>query len=445
MPPTSWLEINLSRLDGNVAAFLAILAGEGPAPAGAAPAPPARPASGDRVALPTRAPAQPKPAPRRAAPLLCGVVKADAYGLGAMTLAPRLVARGVKMLAVYSPTQAEQLVSLTLPCPLLVLMRMGAIGRGDPLYRHASTDRLHLTIHDRDQLLELEHCGRMLGLRLPVHLYIDTGMSRGGLNPEQAAATLAELPALRNLRLAGVYTHLCSSESDPGFSAEQVARVDALLAQAKATLPPEGEMLVHVANTCAALRERQWHRGMVRVGLGLLGYGPEQIEGGKTLIPPGQQVLPIVRWLSRVTHVQRYDQGTTVGYGRTHRLNRASVLGLVPVGYGDGYPLGLSNRGVAGVLQTDAPASHATPGPSPTGPACSPRAARVLGRVNMDQIVIDLTNVPDPRPGMLVELMGDDPEAEWSLATLAKSAGSHPYELLCRLSPRVPRKFVTSG
>ncbi|MCX5660025.1 MAG: alanine racemase [Planctomycetota bacterium] len=454
MPPTSWLEISLTRLDANVACFAAILAGEGAEPPttsqnAAQPATPRRAgeksASRDHVDLPSRSPApQPSVAASRPIPLLCGVVKADAYGLGAMTIAPRLVARGVNMLAVYSPAQAEQLVSLTLSCPLLVLMRMSEITRGDALYRHASTGRLHLTIHDREQLQGLDHAGRMLGFRLPVHLYVDTGMSRGGLNAEQAAVALAELPALRNLRLAGVYTHLSNAETDAEVCDEQVARLDRLLADAKATLPPASEMIVHVANTCAALRERKWHRGMARVGLGLLGYGPEQIDDAPTLIPEGRRILPIVRWLSRITHVQRYPAGTVVGYGRTHKLNRAGVLGVVPVGYGDGYPLGLSNRGRVGVLETDVPASHALPTATPSGPATSPRAARVLGRVNMDQIVIDLTDIPSAKPGTLVEVMGDDPAAEWSLAKLAKAADSHPYELLCRLSPRVPRKFVTT-
>ena len=220
----------------------------------------------------------------------CQIVPGIAHTLQAAldnwdVIAPRLAPRqsagsqktiGVDMLAVFSPAQAEQLVALSLGCPILVLMRKGELTRQDPLYRQAVTGQLHLTIHDLEQIAELEHAGRMLGCRLLVHLYLDTGMSRSGLNSEQLVAVLKDLPNLRHIQLVGIYTHFASAESDKAFTDEQAARLDRILAANRDKLPKD--LLVHVANTAATLRSPRYHRGMVRVGLGLYGYRVEGLE-----------------------------------------------------------------------------------------------------------------------------------------------------------------------
>ncbi len=444
MSTTSWLEINLSRLDANLACLRAVTAD--PALLAAA-----TPELVGIAQLPPRRSATAPPAPATARPartLVCGVVKADAYGLGALTISQRLANRGIDMLAVFSPAQAEQLATLSLQCPVLILMRMAELGRGDPLYRHATTGRLHLSIHDRPQLQALEHSGRMLGVRLPIHLYIDTGMSRAGLSLEELPVVLAELPAMRHVRLTGIYTHLAKSESDAAFTTKQMARLDQVLETHRTLLPPAGELLIHVANTCGALRDRRLHRDMIRVGLGLYGYGPEQIKDGATLLTPGQRLLPTVRWLSQIVHVQRYPKKTPVGYCSSIRLERDSILGLVPVGYADGYPLALSNVSSVGVLEGNSAGAGAATGmasvSNPTA-AGNPRAARVLGRISMDQIMVDLTDLPGAGMGTLVELVSDDPTSAWGLPRLAELAGTHCYEMLCRLSPRVPRRYVMAG
>lgn len=414
MNPTSWLEINLARLDANVAAFRATI--------GAA--------------------------------LLCGTVKADAYGLGMAPIAQRLAARhasgGVDMLAVFSPAQAQELAALRLACPILLLMPMSELARNSPLYHAAATGQLHLTIHDRRQLLALDHAGRMLGFRFRVHLHADTGMSRLGLSAAQLQTIIAELPGLRHIQLVGICTHLASAESDDLFTSQQVAQLDRLLEQHRGQLP--ADLIIHLANTAATLRDRRHHRDMVRVGLGLYGYGAEAGQGERakgqadiershsepsacpSALGP-RPILPIVRWLSRLVHVQPYPKGAPVGYNTTHRLTRDSILGVVPVGYADGYPRALSNRSVVRL------------------PECAggkPAYAPVLGRVNMDQIVIDLTDTPGIpaiasgiNPAPLVEIISDDPAQPHALHRLAALADSNAYEMLCRLSPRLPRKYVS--
>lgn len=409
-PPTSTLEVRLDRLDHNIAAIKAYLA-DGKAPG--------------RV------------------PKFCGVVKADGYGLGMNPVARRLVMRGVDMLAVYSPQQAEQLATLNLGTPILVFMRMTEVARTDALYRYAVTGKLHLTIHDRPQLLELNKLGQMFGMKLHVQCYVDTGMSRGGLSPDQLAAVLDEMPSLRHVQLAGVYTHPTTADTNAALTARQMAAMDRVLLERKDRLPPD--MLVHIANTHATLRSPRFHRSMVRIGLGLFGYGPETIsdlpapdatpEEEAATPPPANppKLLHVLRWISRVIHVTRQPAGTRVGYCGTHTLTRDSVLGVVPVGYADGYPKALSGKSVVALpgMGADNEVAH----------------ARVLGRVNCDQIVIDLTDIPafsgaEPPLGTEVEVISDDPTSPCSVPALASLAETHPYEIICRLGAAVPRKYV---
>ena len=359
-----------------------------------------------------------------AAKLLCGVVKKDAYGLGAGQIAHRLSRAGCPMLAVYAPEEAEQLVRQAVVTPILLLMPIETLARTDLLYRHAVAEKLHLSIHQVNQVHQVNQIGRTFGIRMPVHLYLDTGMSRSGLNPDQFAEALALAAACPHLRVAGVYSHLATADGSGTFATRQLKRFQKAVGASSDLLPATA--CQHIANTYATLRDPSFHLDMVRCGLGLYGYGVDDLK------PPMDEpakLEPIVRWISHLIHVQPYAERTPVGYGSTHRLKRPSVLGVVPVGYGDGYPLALSNKATVRVT-TDA------------GPAECP----VLGKVNMDQIVIDLTDIAGDDPPSLVsapvELISDDPDAANALPALAKLAGVHCYEMLCRLSPHIPRKYI---
>jgi alanine racemase len=265
---------------------------------------------------------------------------------------------------------------------------------------------------------------------LPVHLYLDTGMSRGGLSAGQLKRVLHEMAELRHVTLAGIYTHFCSAECDDALTDEQMARFDREIAATGVKLAPG--TIFHLANTSATWRSAKYHRDMVRIGLGLYGYGDQEpAEGMKRSAgstPPPGRLEPIVRWLSRITHVQEYASGTTVGYNATHRLRRESLLGLVPAGYADGYDRALGDLAMVGL------------------PECSvngkPVYVPVVGRVNMDQIVIDLTDAP-AGCGSLVELISADPASPCALPRLAEQAETNTYELLCRLSSRLPRHYIS--
>ncbi|MEM6459088.1 MAG: alanine racemase [Planctomycetota bacterium] len=365
-------------------------------------------------------------------PVICGVVKKNAYGLGAVTVAHRMAKAGCGMLAVYGPDEAEALTAGAVTTPLLVLYPLRRLTRTEGLYRPASAGRLHLTIHDPDQLDELDAVGRAFGIRLPVHLYLDTGMSRSGLDAAQFADALKRQTDRRYLRVAGVMSHLATAGGDPKRAAKQRDRFDDALAEHRDLIPKDA--LIHLANTYGLLREAAYHRAMVRPGLGLYGYGEDDLLGEPT-VAPGHRWTPAVRWVSRVVQVGTYPRHAAVGYGATYKLTRKSTLGLVPVGYGDGYPLALSSNAerCAAVRVRVGDTWH---------------DAAVLGRVNMDQLSVDLTDAAKATDtdaaslkGAEVEVYGRDPEAGNALPRLARLAGTTCYEMLTRLSPGLPRVY----
>jgi len=408
----SWLEVDLRKLDMNLLAM--------------------REAVDHADAHDTHG--RPLPQSERARTMICAVVKKDAYGLGSIQIAHRLVRQGVDMLAVYSPDEAEHLISNAVTAPILVLMPMRQLNRTDGLYRHAVAEKLHLSIHDTRQLAELNTIGQQLGIKLPCHLYIDTGMSRSGLTPKQAVDVLRSTASHRYVRIAGVFTHFASSEADPAFTIKQLDLFNKTIDEAGEALPADA--IRHAANTKSLLRSSATHLDMVRFGVGLYGFGgvPDEPGPGPWLnqLP---ELQPIVRWCSRVIHIQQYKKRTPVSYGCTHKLKRDSILGIVPVGHGDGYPVALANKADVRVHPKDR-----------TKPVTN---CRVVGSVSMDQIVIDLTDLVDDVNAdnsflldAWAEIFSPDPSQPNALPNLASLAKTNVYEMLCRLSPGIPRRYI---
>lgn len=394
MTDTSWLSINLDAIRHNVGVLRAVLRPEGA----------------------TNAPA------------LCAVLKADGYGLGAAKIAPTLEHAGVEMFAVYTLKEAAAIVGATSRTPILVLMPTQGLEILRDLRSMPGYARLRMTIHSAGQLEELLAA---IDAGLPpigVHVEVDTGMSRGGASPSEAAAIVRTIVREPRLRLAGVFSHFASADCDAPMTERQARRFDAWLDDVRDALPRD--CVVHQANTFGALRSTNHHRGMVRVGLALLGYAIEEFDDPATFQhrDAATRLRPAVRWESRIIHESRLEAGATAGYGGAWRATRPSRLGLVPLGYADGYPLSLSNRGVVRVRANG-----------------EWLVAPIVGRVSMDQITVDLTDLPDDaRSGSIVETLSDDRTAPTFLPTVAHTAGTITHELLCRLSPRVARRFTRS-
>jgi len=361
---------------------------------------------------------------------ICAVLKADGYGLGGVRLAKRLAIAGIEMAAVYTPEQARALLDASLPgtIPIHVLMPVRELERADPLYRALLAGQVHLTLHDADTFRAVSEIAQSLGLTIPVQVEVDTGMSRGGACPSEAPALIARAAEHPRLKLAGVFTHCAAADSDPAQTARQAAAFDDVLQRAGSAISPE--CMVHQASTYGCFRAASLHRRMVRVGLALLGYGGEEFAdpAGVELIEYTRNLVPVVRWVSKIVQTKWIEPGSPVGYGCTWRAKRRTRLGLVPVGYADGYPRALSNKARVGVELADGVKAFVPQ----------------VGTVSMDQITIDLTDLPEQGLGVgcWVELVGKDRAAPNHLPELAKQAGTITHELLCRFGPRVPRHYI---
>lgn len=358
---------------------------------------------------------------------ICAVVKDDAYGLGANRIAKRLEVAAVDMLAVFTTGEARALIDAAVSTPILILSPVRAFARNDSLYRGITQGRVHMTLHDRAQLQSLADHSDRYGVILPLHLEVNTGLSRGGASPDEAAELVEEIARRRRLRLAGVSTHFASADSDAERTTVQARRFDNWLLRMQDHIPED--CLVHEAATFGVFRAGDRHRDMVRVGLSLYGYAAEEMAdpGECDLIEHAADLRPAVRWLSDVAHVAMIPAGETVGYGATWCAGRETRLALIPVGYADGYPLALTNRGVVGIQCADG----------------EMRYAPVAGRVSMDQITVDVTDFPlqDAGIGAPVEVFGADKNAPNYLPTMAAEAGTISHELLCRISGRVERRY----
>jgi alanine racemase len=395
MSSTSRIEIDLSAIEQNVALIRQTLAAHAP-------------------------PDQPR--------TLCAVLKADAYGLGAARIAKRLEIAGVDMCAVYTPHQARELLHAAIRLPILILSPVREFSRDDPLYRAASLGKLHFTIHDFDQLDSLSHMADHLGIVLPVHIEVDTGLHRAG-SPPTDAVRIVEIAAKHpRLRIAGLSTHFASADCDAEQTSRQADAFDAWLDHVTPMTGPE--TLIHIANSCALFRSSAYHRGLVRVGIGLYGYVADRYHDPDSceLIEPCRELIPVVRWTSHVVHLINAPKGDPVGYAGTWKAMRDTRLALIPVGFADGYPLSLSNRGTVGVELPDNSMIYCP----------------VAGRVSMDQFTIDITDMPPGSviPGTCVELVGLNKSAPTHLPALAQAAGSSTLEMLTRLGPRVQRDYL---
>ena len=374
--------------------------------------------------------------------VVCPIVKADGYGLGATQMGKHLVAAGAGMLAVYTPGPAAALGKAGVSGPILVLMpvRPGASGLNGA-YRLLADGRLHLTVHDHDHLTDLLQVAERFATLIPVHVEVDTGMCRGGCNVQDAPQIVHRVCRSRWLHLAGLFTHFARARTDADFTDKQMEMFEAVVSECTPTLPLD--CLIHAANTFATLRDQRYHKSMVRVGLAWAGYGSQWMSTGQ-FRRLGEQLRPVLTWTAPIVHMKTIEPGTAVGYGSVWTARRRSRIGVIPVGYADGYPtrLGSTDADPKPVcIGVDVGRSSGGGGPR--------RFARVVGQVNMDQITIDLTDVAladgddsDQVPvGTTVELIGRDHAAPNHLPALAEAAGMIPHELLSRLNPRIRRVY----
>ena len=348
---------------------------------------------------------------------LCAVVKADCYGHG---LAPLLevIAPAADCLAVTTPEEAIGLRQLGYDGPMLMFFPACAYADGQELrdaLRELLVRQVTLTVVAPAEVDAVAEAARQVGAAAHVHVKIDTGMGRSGIPAAEADGLIAKVRACREVKLAGAYTHFATAdEADKTFAAEQLRLFTDVLGRSGCG----GGLVRHAANSAATIDLPESHLDMVRPGIALYGYQPSGEMHNR--LP----LRPALRLTGRLMQVKAVAAGSRCGYGLTYTFDRPSTAGLVPVGYADGYLRALSNRAVMRVRGRDAP---------------------VRGRVSMDQVILDLTDVPGVAVGDEVEIISPDPCAPHSVEGLADLACTIPYELTCRLGRRVRRVLVDTA
>ena len=339
------------------------------------------------------------------------VVKADAYGHGMPQMVRRLMQSGVDCFAVANVSEAADIRHMGAGWPILIL---------SPLLPEEDAQLVEYDL--TATVSTLEECERLSKLaqshkkQIKVHLKIDTGMGRLGVWHSNAPALLQQILEMPSLKLEGVYTHFSSADVDSEFTKTQRERFLSALNNAIAL--PDG-LLIHADNS-AGIDSLSRDSPFNAVRIGLLQFG----------VPPYPQsalgrvaVEPVFSFHTRVGLVKDLPTGTDISYGRSHKLKRDSRIAVLTAGYGDGIPLELSNRG--SILL------HGI---------CCP----ILGRVTMDQTIIDVTECPAAKIGDHAVLIGKDQNQEITATEFSRLAQTIPWETLCSITKRVPRVYVGS-
>jgi alanine racemase len=339
------------------------------------------------------------------------VVKADAYGHGLQQTAARLMHAGADLFAVANIAEAASLRELGPGWPILLLSPL--LPEEDVFI--ADYD-LTVTVSTSDEVQRFNAIGKASGRPVSIHLKIDTGMGRVGVWHEYAEKLYEEICAAPHIKLAGMFTHFSSSDDDPAFTNEQRRRFLAALQRCKGI--QLDQLFIH-ADSSAGLETLEGAKPFNAVRIGLLQFG---------VLPRANSLLaqvhtePVFSFKTRVGLVKDLPAGNTISYGRTYTLKRDTRIAVLTAGYGDGIQRASSNRAQVIVHGVRCP---------------------VLGRVTMDQTIVDVTDVPGVTRGDEAVLVGRQEKAEISLSEFSCWADTIPWETLCSVSKRVPRLYKT--
>lgn len=345
---------------------------------------------------------------------ILAVVKANAYGHGAVPVARRLVSDGVAMLGVATVEEGTLLREAGIEAPILIL---GGIFGED--LTAAAAFHFRPVVYSREILRSLSKAALAAGTDIDVHVKVDTGMGRLGTALDDLPDLIAAIAQAPGLRVEGILTHFAEADlADAEFARLQMA----LFERAVRMLREEGmaPRYVHAANSAAILTLPESHQTLVRPGIALYGYLPSPALSFPT------PLRPVMSFKTKIVYVKTVPAGTPISYGRTFVTKRTSRIGTLPAGYADGFDRRLSNRGevlVAG------------------------RRAPVVGRVCMDLAMIDLTDIPEARTGNEAVLIGGQTGPDGTAGfigadEMASWMGTIPYDVLCGIGPRVPRRIA---
>lgn len=353
---------------------------------------------------------------------IIGVIKTDGYGHGAIPIAKELESLDYMYgFAVASIEEAYILRKSQVKKPILIL------GYTFPYcYEEMIRQEIRPAVFRYDMVKQMAECAASIrnttgkDIRVKVHVKVDTGMSRVGIMPdEEGLQFIKQILATPEIELEGIFTHFArADEEDKSHALKQIHIfrdfIDKVEAQTGYKIP-----ICHCSNSAGIVELKEANMNVVRAGITLYGLWPSS-EVKKNII----DLKPALEWKSCVVFVKEVKAGIPISYGGTFVTKRLSRIATIPVGYGDGYPRGLSNKGWVLVCGKKAP---------------------IIGRVCMDQFMIDVTDIPEAAQGDEVTLIGKDGEACITMEELGELSGRFNYELACCIGKRVPRIYLKSG
>ena len=346
---------------------------------------------------------------------MISVIKTDGYGHGSVQIGRMLASKEyIWGYAVATLDEAVVLRKGGITKPILVL---GCIFPDQ--WETAVDQDVRFTVYTKEMAEGISRTALEKGKQAFVHIKLDTGMSRlGFLIREESADTIEEISRLPGLVMEGIYTHFAKAdETDKSFTQKQIG--DYLWMKKRLEGKGVAFKYYHCSNSAGIIDVKEANLDLVRAGISTYGLYPSE-EVKKENVP----LRPAMELISHVAHVKWVEEGTPVSYGSTYVTKRRTKIVTIPVGYGDGYPRSLSNKGYVLIHGQKAP---------------------ILGRVCMDQFMVDATEIEDVNFGDRVTLVGSDGDAHLPVEVLSDLSGRFNYEFVCDLGKRIPREFVRHG
>ena len=336
------------------------------------------------------------------------VVKADAYGHGSTEVAKKL-ANKADYFAVATLSEGIELRDEGINNPILIL------GYTSPLeYAQLLSYEIIPTIYNTDEAVLLNGVAQILGKKVTVHIAVDTGMSRIGFKDDSTGIeAVKEISRLENIEIEGIFSHYATADmEDKSFAKIQTARFDSFIA----SLEKEGIdiPLKHICNSAGAI-DLSEHYGMVRLGIALYGlYPSDEVDRSKVKLTPAMEVF------SHVIHVKDIEAGTGVGYGQIYTATEKRRIATVSIGYADGFNRCLTDGGYILI---------------------NGRRAPLIGKVCMDQIMVDVTDIDNVNVGDKAVILGRSGDEEITADDFGSMANSFAYEVICTFMPRIKRVY----
>ncbi|WP_346915238.1 alanine racemase [Clostridium sp.] len=342
---------------------------------------------------------------------LIAIVKADCYGHGAIDVVPTLLENGASRLAVAMLTEGIELRENNINAPIVIL-GYTPLYLGEELINYD----IEQTVYDLDYAKELSKIALSLNKKAKIHIAIDTGMGRIGFLPcDNTVKTINEIYNLDGLEIIGVFSHFSTSdEEEKSYANEQLLKFTKVMADLK-TLAIDIP-LKHISNSGAIIDMPETYLNGVRPGIILYGYYPSNEVSKDNL-----SIKPALTLKAKISHVKELDKDMYISYGKTFKTNKKTIVATLPIGYGDGYPRALGEN--AKIIVNG-------------------KFAKIIGRICMDQCMIDVTDIENVKAGDDVIILGEEGNLKFNADDMAEALGTINYEILCRIKSRIPRVYI---